>query len=86
MIGQKFQIFQVSTTIDRLTTLWKYDISERLKTRILSRSGRNSTTVWLHFLEVNEMFEENVDGNIIRMLPSVLNRSWKAAAYKTAAL
>ena len=39
------------TTIDRLMTIWKSDLSDKIKRRI-------STTVWLNHTSSNEMFQE----------------------------
>ena len=46
------------TVIDRLATIWKSDLSNKMG--ILPRCSHVSTTVWLHHLDFNEMIGEKV--------------------------
>ena len=48
------------------------------KLEILPSCIRVNTIVWLHHLDSNKMLEKKkLDGNYIRMLEAVLNKSWK---------
>ena len=40
------------TTIDRLSVIWKSDLTDKIK-RFLSSSGRVDTAIWMHYLDAN---------------------------------
>ena len=45
--------------------------------RIHPSCSHVNTMVWLHYLDSNETLGKKLDQNYTRMLPAVLNKSWK---------
>ena len=41
------------TAIDRLSTIWKSDLTDKIKKQFLPGSGRIDTAVWMHYLDAN---------------------------------
>ena len=71
-------IDKVWNAIDRLTTLWKSDFSNKTKTGILLSCCHDHNLVWLHHLDFNKTHEEkNPYVNYIRSLCAVLNEPSK---------
>ena len=41
------------TDIDRLSIIWKSDLTDKMKTQFLPGSGRIDTAVWMHYMDAN---------------------------------
>ena len=41
------------TTIDRLSVIWKSDMTDKNKTQLLQSSGRVDTAIWIHYMEAH---------------------------------
>ena len=41
------------TAIDRLSIIWKSDLTDKIKTQFLPGSGRIDTAVWMHYWDAN---------------------------------
>ena len=61
------------TAIDRLSVIWNTHLSNKVKRSFFPRSGRVNTDVWT----LTKRIQRKLDGNCLRMLRTVLNKSWK---------
>ena len=41
------------TAIDKLSVIWKSDLTDKMKRRFLPSSGRVDTTIWMHYTDAN---------------------------------
>ena len=41
------------TAIDRLSIIWKSDLTDKMKTQFLPDSGRIDIAIWIHYLDAN---------------------------------
>ena len=48
------------TDIDRLSVIWKLDLSDKLKRSFFSSSGRIHTSVWMYHLDSDKAQREKV--------------------------
>ena len=46
------------TTIDRLSIIWKSDLSNKIKRSFFLSSGRINTAIWMHHVDANWTYEE----------------------------
>ena len=44
--------------IDKLSIIWKSDLTDKIKRKFLPGSGRVDTAVWMHYLDANKMAGE----------------------------
>ena len=58
------------TVINRLSVLWKSDLTDKIKPRFLPLYGYTTWTLTKHM-------EKKLDGNYRRMLRAILNKSWR---------
>ena len=61
------------TAIDRLSVIWKSDLTDKIK-QFFPSSGRVDTVVWM----LTKRMEKKLDGNYTRMLRAILNKSWRS--------
>ena len=61
------------TAIDRLSIIWKSNLSDKIKAQFFPSSDRVSSTIW----SLTKRIEKKLDGNYTRMLRAILNKSWK---------
>ena len=65
------------TAIDRLSILWKSDLTDRMK-----RSFFRAAVVWILLYgyttwTLSKRLEKKLDGNYTRILRAILNKSWQ---------
>ena len=65
------------TAIDWLSVIWKSDLTDKMK-RSFSQAAVKSIllygcTTWI----ITKRMEKKLDGNCIRMLRAILNKSWR---------
>ena len=46
------------TTIDRLSVIWKPDLTDKIKRSFFPSSGRVDTAVWMHYMNANKTYGE----------------------------
>ena len=46
------------TAIDRLSVIWKSDLTYKIKLSFFPSSGRVDTAIWMHYMDANWMYEE----------------------------
>ena len=61
------------TAIDRLSVMWKSDLSDKIKHSFFPSSVRINTDIWT----LTEHMEKKLEAKNTRMLWAVLNKSWK---------
>ena len=69
---RNIRLAKALTAIDRLSIIWKLDLTDRLK-RIFPNSGRVDTDVWMQY--ITKRIEIKLDGNYTRMLQAIWNNS-----------
>ena len=64
------------TTIDRLSVLWKSDLTDKIKDiffqEVIVLIQLYGYTIWA----LTKCIEKKLDGNYTRMLQAILNKSW----------
>ena len=65
------------TAIDKLSIVWKSDLTDKMKRSFFQGGGRVDTAVWMHHLDAKKRLEKKLDCNYIRMLLAILNKSWR---------
>ena len=71
------------TAIDKLSVIWKSDLTNEMKTQFLPSSGRIDTAVWMHHLDANKTVGEearrqlhkNVASNIKQVLATTPHKA-----------
>ena len=61
------------TAINRLSVIWKSDLTDKMKCTFFPSSGRVETTAWM----LTKCIEKKLDGNYTRMLRLILDKTWK---------
>ena len=76
------QLMKARTAIDRLSIIWKSDLSDKIKRNffqaVVVSVLLNKWTTWT----LTERTEKKLDGNCTRMLWAILNKSWKQHSTK----
>ena len=67
------QLVKAWTAINRLSIIWKSDISDKIKSNFFSNSSCINSTTWM----LTKCIENKLDGNFTRMLRVILNKSRK---------
>ena len=71
------RLVKVWTVIDRLSVIWRSDLSDKTKRNFFQAAVRSilpyGCTTWM----LTQSIEKKLDGNCTRMLLPVLNKSWK---------
>ena len=71
------QLTKVWTAIDRLSIIWKSDLTDKMKRSFFQAAVvsilLNGCTTWT----LTKRLEKKLDGNYIRMLRAILNMSWR---------
>ena len=52
------RLMKAWTAIDKLSIIWKSDLTDKMKTQFLPGSGHVDTAVWMHHLDANKMAGE----------------------------
>ena len=63
------------TAIDRLSVIWKPDLTDKMKRSFFPSSSRVYTAVWMHYWTLPKRMEKKLDSNYTRMLRAILNKS-----------
>ena len=61
------------TAINRLSVIWKSDLTDEIKHNFFPSSGHVDTAIWM----LTKRMEKKLDDNYTRMLPAILNKSWR---------
>ena len=61
------------TAINRLSVIWKSDLTDEMKRSFLPSNGRIDTAVWT----LTKCMEKKLHGSYTSMLQSILNKSWR---------
>ena len=74
----RMRLVKIDTAIDRLSIIWKSELSNKIKCNFFPSSFRVNSTVWMHHIDADSPYrEKKLDGNCTRMLRAILNKSWK---------
>ena len=71
------------TAFDRLSIIWKSDLSYKKPQKFLPSCGCISTTVWMHLMHANKMQREKTRWELHKNATSYLEEILEAAAHKT---
>ena len=63
------------TAINRLSIIWKSDLTDKMKRSFFPGSGRIDTAIWCTTWTLTKRLEKKLDGNYTRMLRAILNKS-----------
>ena len=63
------------TTIDKLSIIWKSDLTNKMKCSSLPGSGRVDTAVWMHYLGTNKMAGEEARRQLHKNAASQIEQS-----------
>ena len=66
------------TVIDRLSVIWKSDLTDKIKRNFFPSSSLVDTAIWM----LNKHMEKKLDGNYTRMLRAVFIKSWRQQSTK----
>ena len=68
--------------IDRLSVIWKLDLTDKIKRSFIQAAVVSillyGCTTWMFIKRI----EKKLDGNYSRMLPTILNKSWRQSPTK----
>ena len=71
------QLAKAETAIDRLSVIWKSDLTDKIKCSFFQAAVvlilLYGCTTWM----LTKRLEKKLDGNYMRMLRAVLNKSWR---------
>ena len=71
------QLAKAWTAINRLLVIWKSDLTDKMKCSFFQASVvlilLYGCTTWM----LTKRMEKKLDGNYTRMLPAILNKSWR---------
>ena len=71
------RLMKAWTAIDRLTIIWKSNLTDKMKRRFFQAAVVSvllyGCTTWM----LTKRLEKKLDGNYIRMLRAILNKSWQ---------
>ena len=65
------------TAIDRLSIIWKSDLSDKIKHNSFSAAVMSIILYGCTTWTLTKRLEKKLDGNCTRMLQTILNKSWK---------
>ena len=65
------------TAIDRLSIIWKSDLIEKMKRRFFQAAVVSILLYGCTTWTLTKRLEKKLDGNYIRMLRAILNKSWR---------
>ena len=67
---------KVRTTIDRLSVIWKSDLTDKLKRIFFQAAVVSILAGWMHTWTLIECMKKKLDRNYTRMLRVILKKSW----------
>ena len=65
------------TAINRLSTIWKSDLTDKMKRSFFQAAVTSILLYGCTTWTLTKRLEKKVDGNYIRMLRAILNKSWQ---------
>ena len=71
------QLAKAWTTIDRLSVIWKSDLTDKIKRSFFQAAVLLILLYDLTKWTLTKRMEKKLDGNYTRMLRSILNKSWR---------
>ena len=75
--GINLRLAKAWTTIDRLTIIWKSDLSDKIKRNFFQAAVLSILLYRCTTWTLTKRIEKKLDGNCTRMLRTILNKSWK---------
>ena len=70
------------TTIDRLSVIWKSDLTDRIKHSFFQAAVVSILPYGCTTWTLTKRIEKKLDGNCTRMLQAILNKSWRQHSTK----
>ena len=80
----KMRIVKVWTAIDRLSIIWKSDLSDKIKHNFFQAAVVSILIYGCITWMLTKYIEKKLDSNCTRMLQAILNKSHKTAAVQLA--
>ena len=71
------------TAIDRLSIIWKSDLTQKKEMQFLPGSGRIDTAIWMHYLDANKTAEEETRQQLHKNVKSNIEQVLATTPYKT---
>ena len=65
------------TTVDRLSVIWKSDLTSRIKCSFFQAAVMSILLYGCITWTLTKQMEKKIDGNYTRMLRAILNKSWR---------
>ena len=65
------------TAIDKLSIIWKSDLTDKMKRSFFQAAVVTILLYWCTTWTLTKRLEKKLDGNYTRMLPAILNKSWR---------
>ena len=70
------------TAIDRLSVIWRSDLSDRIKTQFFQATVGSIILYWCTTWTLTKRIQKKLNNNCSRMLWAVMNKSWKQQPIK----
>ena len=77
------RLTKAMTAINRLSIVWKLDLTEKNETQFLPGSCRIDTAVWMHYVDANKMAGEEARRQLHKNAASNIEEVLSATPYKT---
>ena len=74
---KKFRLTKAWTAIDRLSIIWKSDLTDRMKRSFFQAAVVSILLYGCTTSTLTKRLEKKLDGNYTRMLRAILNKSWR---------
>ena len=71
------RLTKASTAIDRLSILWKSDLTDKMKCSFFQAAAVSLLLYECTSGTLTKQLEKKLDGNYSRMLRAILNKSWR---------
>ena len=69
--------FQIYIAIDKLSVIWKSDLTDKTKRSFFQAAVVSTLLYGCTTWTLTKRLEKKLDGNYIRMLRAILNKSWR---------
>ena len=76
-IGANIYLMKAWNAADRSSIIWDYDLSVQIKRDFFQAVGMSILLYGCTTWTLRKRRKKNLDGNYIRMLRALLNKSWK---------
>ena len=77
------QLAKILTAIDRLSVIWKSDLTNKIK-RIFPSSSHVSTAIWMHYMDANKTYVEKSWQKLQKNAAICIKQILGATPYETA--